>query len=419
MYTNGYRWDETRKQIIQTGVISIDVSPNDALVYLDEELVGGKLPLRITGKLPGNYSIRIEKEGYKSIKYNLEVHKKKASYLRGIHLIKNIEPRKISTPQNATILKAIHSTTGDYYALVTEVLDNTGFNVYLFDTKKDTFTLLEKEVTKVPDINWSPFANHLSLTYTNKLGQQINIFNSDNINNKIIHNFSFKDGESAITTQWQQINNKQMLIGKIDDSLYNLSEQNKSLLQQIKSPIWYVDSDGDVWEGDTRMKKIHNTTNKRDFINVDNGIKKIIDINKERAIFEKDNGLIVYGRETNWFRSISGKDGLQIRYQPIKKNWFVILPSEIWIIEVDGRTWPINRFAGKVEDVVRMNNYSMIVFTTKKNLSSFHESYYIANELYEGNDIEEISVLQSNNTIFFTDRIDGELQLFEMNLSNN
>jgi len=63
-YTAGYRYDFAEQIIKQTGVISIDIKPVNAIVYLNDVQIKKKIPIRLPNRAPGTYHLKITAPGY-------------------------------------------------------------------------------------------------------------------------------------------------------------------------------------------------------------------------------------------------------------------------------------------------------------------------------------------------------------------
>ena len=64
LYAAGYRLNIDSFGISRIGVLSVDILPNDASIFLNQKLVAKNLPLKLTNLTPGTYHLKIEKEGY-------------------------------------------------------------------------------------------------------------------------------------------------------------------------------------------------------------------------------------------------------------------------------------------------------------------------------------------------------------------
>lgn len=73
LLASGYKFDSIKKAFVQTGSIYINSNPKDVKIYLNGKLKATKTPFKLSYLLPGNYEIKIEKEGFESWQKNLMV----------------------------------------------------------------------------------------------------------------------------------------------------------------------------------------------------------------------------------------------------------------------------------------------------------------------------------------------------------
>ena len=66
LYTSGYRYNWQKNKVEQVGVLMLDILPADAKLYLNNELLSDKRPLRLADLSPNYYQILAAKDGYHS-----------------------------------------------------------------------------------------------------------------------------------------------------------------------------------------------------------------------------------------------------------------------------------------------------------------------------------------------------------------
>jgi len=85
-YISGYRFDFYKKTIKVTGSLFITTKPTDADVFINNQMLKNKTPLRLNHLTPNFYSVRIEKENFQPYQKNLEVKTKETTMLENIIL---------------------------------------------------------------------------------------------------------------------------------------------------------------------------------------------------------------------------------------------------------------------------------------------------------------------------------------------
>ena len=79
MYTAGYRYDWGNKKIVQTGVLSVDVEPDHADVYLNDVKITKNLPIYFPNRAPGTYEIKFLAPGYKEWKKDVTIESRRTT----------------------------------------------------------------------------------------------------------------------------------------------------------------------------------------------------------------------------------------------------------------------------------------------------------------------------------------------------
>src|SRR3989338_10563832 len=97
LYTTGYRYDWKAGIIRETGGLSIDATPVDADVYLNDLPLDSSLPIRLKNITPKKYHIKISARGYFDWEKEIIVERKQTTYIKDIQLLKKNEPVKIQT----------------------------------------------------------------------------------------------------------------------------------------------------------------------------------------------------------------------------------------------------------------------------------------------------------------------------------
>ncbi|MBU2595418.1 PEGA domain-containing protein [Patescibacteria group bacterium] len=73
LLASGYKLDLKRKIFVETGSIYLNSNPKDVKIYLNGRLKSNRAPFKLSYLLPGNYQVRVEKEGFKSWEKNLSI----------------------------------------------------------------------------------------------------------------------------------------------------------------------------------------------------------------------------------------------------------------------------------------------------------------------------------------------------------
>lgn len=102
LFTAGYRFNFTTRTVESTGVLSIDIQPDTANVFVNDILITDSMPIRLTNLAPNTYRIRIEKPGFHTLIKDFSVHSGETTYLKDITLFKNNNQQKIAALDSIT-----------------------------------------------------------------------------------------------------------------------------------------------------------------------------------------------------------------------------------------------------------------------------------------------------------------------------
>ncbi|OGH80318.1 MAG: hypothetical protein A3I29_04755 [Candidatus Magasanikbacteria bacterium RIFCSPLOWO2_02_FULL_44_11] len=104
LYTTGYRYDWKAGIIRETGGLSIDATPVDADVYLNDLPLDSSLPIRLKNITPKKYHIKISARGYFDWEKEIIVERKQTTYIKDIQLLKKTQAMLYEIRSGKTIL---------------------------------------------------------------------------------------------------------------------------------------------------------------------------------------------------------------------------------------------------------------------------------------------------------------------------
>ena len=84
LYTAGYGYDWQNNRLTRTGVISIDIEPEDATVEVNGVVMTDRMPLRLANRRPGSYHIKIYKDEYKTWERDVALFSGETTYVRNM-----------------------------------------------------------------------------------------------------------------------------------------------------------------------------------------------------------------------------------------------------------------------------------------------------------------------------------------------
>ena len=138
LYASGYKFNLSwplnfNRLLIKTGMLALDSSPKDAMIYIDGELEADSswrpwkksyliTPAKIKNMMPGDYEVRFEKEGYWPFQRKISIYSGQTTFLEDITLFKSGNP-------NITAIVGENSENENIS------LSDSGKHIYLSETK--------------------------------------------------------------------------------------------------------------------------------------------------------------------------------------------------------------------------------------------------------------------------------------------
>ncbi|MBU0596679.1 PEGA domain-containing protein [Patescibacteria group bacterium] len=411
LYTAGYRYDFEKNEIRQTGVISIDVKPNNVSVYLGGVLVKKNLPIRLTNRAPGTYSLHIEANGYQDWNKEITVESKQTTYVRDITLFKINKPIELDL-EIENIKDVIFSYTGKYAIILQE--KNNVFEISLLDIDSESLSPLSRSYNEVvPNISWSPFYPFVMIQTETEGSTQVQIIDARNsdLNNKT---YTFSTA-LEFNYQWSSDILAPALFIQSGSTLYeaNLNEISRLATIGIEEP-WFVDKKI-VWQSNKNNNTV-STLNGSDLNDYksNNIIEKIIDINSDRLIAKTNQGIEIILMKKDG----SGESKLitvdRYRYNSDTREWIAWSNWELWTIYPDGNTQILNRMSEAINQTIPLDQFGVLIFSTKNTLRAFNPGYYITHDLYTGEDINKFGINIGERKIYLWGKVENKNGIFTL-----
>ncbi|MEK9183109.1 MAG: hypothetical protein AAB849_01220 [Patescibacteria group bacterium] len=237
LYTSGYRYNWQKNKVEQVGVLMLDILPADAKLYLNNELLSDKRPLRLADLSPNYYQILAAKDGYHSWQKNLEIKARESTLVYDITLFKNNLPNLLeSGPVTQFSLSPDEST------LLIQKL-NTLWLMNLQTGEKKIQTVLPYTINQ-PTIKWSPDGQWI-IDY-DETGPNFVIANTAKEKN-----FSWQEFNLGSISQPKWTNNSKHIYGLVEAqnrALYQINFQTQTKRKLIDGPISdYAATDNEIF----------------------------------------------------------------------------------------------------------------------------------------------------------------------------
>ena len=394
LYTAGYRYDISEKKIKQTGVISIDIKPKNVDVFINKVALETDIPIRLTNRAPGDYTITLEKDGYHSWQSVLAVESNQTTYIRNITLLRKSLPYVLFDDPSYTVHRVY--TTPQQSKILLSSGSKGIFELYLYDhIKKTSSLLLRQAYASEPTISWSPNGNLFSVDMTD-LGGKLYVFDTEE------HRFSISDPIWS-GTMWHKTYG---LIARENDTLFAMTPTGgkRSLSYTPTSSVWYVSNTNTVWEYDETSSRFieyqfDGSIQSSIEIPTKSSVIRIIDANATMILFETSQGITQYTFSDSSPIIFSGATHAEMN--PYTEEWIISSEHEVWSVTLNGLTTLLERSSDMILSVMPLDEYGLLAIAKKTGIDAYDPLYGVRQPLFTNGEFDHIGVSMKERTLFF------------------
>ncbi len=382
LYTSGYRYDFKNGIIQETGAISIDILPKNAITYLNDSKLNAKIPIRLKNLAQGKYKVRLTADGYYDWEKEVVVENKQTVYIKEIKLIKKSEPQKISSNK---VNKLYLSTDHDFIVYQT---NETPTAFWLKNLKNDEERQILKGVAeKNYEVKWSKSKNNLVMITSDDLSD-VYIFNANNID-KIL-NVTKTEKNKITRVQWNESSQSEFFYStKNQIMLMNVDTQQKLLVGKNTFNDWYVEN-GQVWS-------LQNSSTTDQLII----IKDTFGFSKEIS----QSGNLVNNNTSDWKFAHAQNNQILLKKNGISdmllldqnkqftffgdkmlvsdfNNWWIAwTPWEITTYSQDEDPFLLNRSGEQLQKIIVMDEYNTLGLIWADKMTALFPYYFVSHNL--------------------------------------
>ncbi|HRH23182.1 MAG TPA: PEGA domain-containing protein [Candidatus Magasanikbacteria bacterium] len=403
LYTAGYRYDFAKNQIKQTGVLSVDVEPNDSLVSLNGILIERDIPIKLTNRVPGTYLLKIERPGYKTWERDITIESNNTTYIKGVTLIKDALPVRLFET-DATVL----SVKGYNDSLLVLKKINELYELHIINATTNSDSLVYRTLnSSEPIVEVSPYA---SLAYSRIKGTSGDTLYLISLTNP--ENTDITPITADAMLKWNPTNPTEPLYIYQDKNIHIRSlTRSDRIAGIVSSSIWYRDEEGGIWEaaGHT-IKNPHTQT----VYTLSDEIDSIVHANNSRIILTHKDKTIVAKLKNDEIESIQMINGIDRYYNRRTEEWLVWSPWELSSIYVDGGISLLNRSGDRIKQVSLLDQNGVLLLATEKELSAFNPGYYVRHTLMSTNSYTIVSTNITRRTLYFFGTFAGRTGVYSL-----
>lgn len=418
-YASGYRYDFQQKKLFKTGSLVIESEPKGAEIYIKGELKKDKTPIIVNYLLPGDYEVRVEKEGYYNWEKILTIKPKITTEARDIVLIKKSEAKNL-VKENIEII----TLSPNKQKMVYSSSKNGIEEIWILDLLNQESVLLYKnQLGRIKEILWSPQTKKILI-----LAENDNlILNIENPQETISFNQTFN--LKFTNLEWDDQGDN-ILFGIHNKNLYKIEIGSKKLSLIIpakiisysinQNQIFLVEEESD----DFKLKTLNKNniseiqtifslppSDNYQFIKSQNGIITLLDpIHQQLFLIERLANFSVNSEIISSVKNASWSKNNKLLYY----NDF-----EIWVYALEkNQKELINRYSQEVKEVIWLNESEYLVFIEGENIKITE-----LNSRNRRNTIDLIKIPsrlltldKKSENLYFLGKIDNQNQLFKINI---
>lgn len=411
LYTAGYRYNWKEKTIKQTGVVSIDATPREATVTLNDTAIHKRLPLRLPNIAPGDYHLRIAHGAYHPWEKDITVLSKETTYIKDISLFKDTLP-VLTRPKTNGDMRLIGSAETRALLLREEKEEQQELSRYTADTRETQ--LIRRDSTKGTVITTSDTSPTMVIITQTDKGTMTYLASLNAPDNMTPFSWSIDHGLDA-----------QLALGsfppaayiKTKGTIYRIqSDRTKTKLGIATTTLWFVDPDERIW-GIEKNTLVRFSPQRKIFATfTDRTITSIIDIQKKRVLLATDKGIAVaaFDADKDEVKTIHYLSTYSIRKHPGNNEWWSWSEWELWNIAESGDVVLLNRSGERIRLVRPLDEFGVVAIATENTISAFNAGYFVTNYLAHADEIRDVEVDIEKRKIFFVGKIGNQEGLFEL-----
>lgn len=410
-YTAGYRYDFKTDEIKQTGVLNIDVKPKNAQVYINDTLMKESLPIYLPNRAPGSYKIKISLPGYKNWEKDILIESKKTAYIKNATLFKESLPVEVMKDYNKPIVD-IHFSPSAIFSLIVSEKDGI-YEVDLLNLNNFAVqTMLRAKADAKPELSWSSFNDFAFIKTSANKTESLTLFDANNPLTNKTYGFTTK----IKGVQWIENTSIPTLYVKNDDKIISLNTEASREIIKTAFDVWHVESENAIWlkSNYKELTLVDNAGKEVRKMTLRETANKIISINSSRIITQNEQNTDTTQIDGENIINTASAPTQNIFFNQKTGEWLAWSPWELWTIYEDGKTALLNRTGEKIDYVLPLDDYGVLLLASENKITGFNPGYYITHELLNDAKIDQISADTERRMIFFFGEVAGERGLFEL-----
>lgn len=416
LYSSGYRYDFTNGIIQETGAISIDILPKNAVAYLNGAKLTTKIPIRLKNLTKGKYQIKLTAAGFYDWEKEVTVENKQTVYIKEIKLIQKSDPQKLSDNKTDKLY-----LSNDSSHIIYQTTNNpTAF--WLRDLNKNTENqIVTGTLGKSYRVNWSNSKNNFAIILSEDLSE-IYVFNT--IEPAKLWNLAKEEKNKITKVQWSDSTSPEIFYST-KNQLLTIDANTKQKLVIGKNIFidWYIDND-QIWT-------LQNTSS-TDLINITKdtfGFSKIMTQissfsnadNKEinwQIIKARDNQVLLKKFSVSEMVLIDNEKhytffGDKLLSSSFNNWWVIWTPWEITTYSQGEEPFLLNRSGEQLKKVIVLDEYNTLGLVWADKMTALFPYYFVNHNLIN-NKINDAVADAQKRELYFSSNVDNQDGLWKI-----
>ncbi|MCG2693929.1 hypothetical protein L6259_01440 [Candidatus Parcubacteria bacterium] len=156
LYTGGYRYNIKKNRLEKTGNLVVNVKNKGATLYLNEKKFENKEEFRMQNILPGEYLIKITKEGYFDWQKKLAIESEITTFIKDARLFKQSLPINIIDKNTGALF---YSPNGKLFITDIYIKKDSNYQAVIFNVETETYKKLFSSASPLLGTAWSGDSN--------------------------------------------------------------------------------------------------------------------------------------------------------------------------------------------------------------------------------------------------------------------
>lgn len=401
LYTAGWRWNFSTGTLEVTGVLSIDTEPDDASVFLNDQLVTTKQPLRLSSLAPGNYRVKISKPGYHSFATDVTIRSHETTYIRNTTLFIDTNPQLVTS----TIGTVANLKINQFEPLALQYQNST--------SSPELVTINNGVVKKFSVTNKSELQCSFTKNYCllwQKNGEAATIINTlEQTQQKI------NQPTNIQRIQWNDEKRGALAYAQSKAAVVELNADGKTTkLTNTSSSVWFIDTNKTMWNYSSTTltseqggKPVASTG--------PHEVNNLIAVRSNYALLKTKSGLSVMNTIYSNPEITNFENYTNYEYHVPTAEWRLWSTWEISsLYDHNGLHTILYRAAEPIQLVKALEPAGVLLIVQNNSLIAFNPGYYTSQKLATFDSITSITTDEENRLILIAGSWNGQNGIFSL-----